>query len=484
MIDTLPTGSIYHLASDTGMNADEFAAEVSRRASILTHHLSAERRTVALVHADTPSFFADLFAIWAVGGCAACLNPGMAPEELRTTLSLCNATLVLTDGADYGQFDIPVLRLADEQARDQRSALYSCGPDTPALMLFTSGTTGVPKAVVHSARSLLARVSLNAAHIGCSALARTACALPTHFGHGLIGNCLTALHGGGDLYLARNNNSFAATGLGQAIDDKKITFMSSTPSLWRMALRLSRPPQSTSLQRVHIGSAPLSAKLWNQVMSWTQDAEVVNMYGLTETANWFGGSSSRYLTPEDGLIGIPWGGASAIKTAEGEIVRSGEGEILLRSPSMMLGYHDREDLTAVKFSDGWYLTGDIGSIDETGTARLKGRVDDVINVGGIKVCPEEVDILMERHDAIAEACTFPADDPVAGQVPYTAVRLMDDASALAANELIAWARDRIRLEATPRKIFLVTAIPKTDRGKIRRMDVARAVMSPTGNKQP
>lgn len=476
MINLLPSGSIHHLASDWKMSSSEFAAEVNRRAIVLSHHISPQRRTVAIVHADTPSFFADLFAVWAAGGCAACLNPAMAPGELHTAITLCEAACVLTDKADPGDCGVPVLCLADEAVTYRTDKNLPFGPDDAALMLFTSGTTGEPKAVMHSARSLSARVSLNMAYIGSDTLSRTLCVLPTHFGHGLIGNCLTALQSGGDLVLARDNDAFAAAGLGGVIDDTAITFMSSTPSLWRLAMRMSRPPAMQSLKRVHIGSAPLSGKLWGEVSSWVNDAAVVNMYGLTETANWFGGASSRAISPEDGCVGTPWGGAAAIRSADGVITASGTGEIVLRTPSVMLGYFNRPELTATKFEKGWYLTGDVGSIDDRGVIRLSGRADDMINVGGIKVCPEEIDILLERHDAVEEACAFAADDPIAGQVPYAAVRLSED-RPVSTDTLIAWARNRVRPEAAPRKIIVVESIPKTDRGKIRRKDVATAALA-------
>lgn len=95
--------------------------------------------------------------------------------------------------------------------------------------------------------------------------------------------------------------------LGQVLDAHRITFMSSAPPVWRLALKLAKPPQAGSLERVHIGSAPLSAHLWNNVRSWCGTSEVFNAYGITETGSWVAGTTHGDFEPEDGLIGRGWG---------------------------------------------------------------------------------------------------------------------------------------------------------------------------------
>jgi acyl-CoA synthetase (AMP-forming)/AMP-acid ligase II len=321
-------------------------------------------------------------------------------------------------------------------------------------------------------RALLARLSLNVAAIGERALAQTLVTLPTHFGHGLIGNALTPLSAGGNIVLHPRGMPLAKD-LGRMIDKHGVTFMSSVPALWRMALKFSQPPSNASLLRMHIGSAPLSAELWSDVVAWSR-AEVVNCYGMTETANWIAGASSKTDGIEEGLVGKMWGGVAAV-TNDGALARAGEGEIVLQSPSLMSGYFRRPDLTAAVLHDGWFHTGDRGSVNKSGNIRITGRIKDEINRAGFKVQPAEIDLLLESHPAIAEACVFGMADPVAGESVAAAVRLAAGA-AESAESLRAWCEARLRREAVPERWFIVSDLPHNDRNKIDRNAVRRMLV--------
>ena len=313
-------------------------------------------------------------------------------------------------------------------------------------------------------------------------MARTLCVLPTHFGHGLIGNCLTPLLAGCDLYLMAGNALRAASKLGDLIDENAMTFMSSVPAFWRLALKAGRPPAAGSLRRIHIGSAPLSADLWNRVIAWSGTKNVVNMYGLTETANWVAGASGQNHVPEDGLIGELWGGDAAVLDEAGKRHETGEGELLLRTPSCMTGYLKQPDLTGTVLQDGWFRTGDVGRIDADGTLRLTGRKRTEINRAGIKVHPEEVDLMIERHPAVAEVCTFGVPDPVAGEIVGVAIRL-EDGERVNEQELRSWCSHQIRKEARPDRWFFVSQIPRTERGKVNRLSVRQACLSENQRKE-
>jgi acyl-coenzyme A synthetase/AMP-(fatty) acid ligase len=242
-----------------------------------------------------------------------------------------------------------------------------------------------------------------------------------------------------------------------------------------MALRVSAEPPRPCLQRVHIGSAPLSSGLWQDVARWAGTDCVVNMYGITETANWIAGASLADAPAEDGLIGTMWGGSAAVLAEDGQPGSRGEGELLVQTPSLMLGYHARPDLTEPVLRHGWYHTGDTGHIDKDGKIRLVGRRKSEINKAGMKVHPEEVDLLLERHPGVAEACCFGLPDPVSGEVVGVAVTLAAGASGDRPGPAIAdlrdWCRARIKAECVPDRWFVIAEIPKTDRGKVNRESV-------------
>jgi acyl-coenzyme A synthetase/AMP-(fatty) acid ligase len=456
------------------MRGGEIAAAVARGTGTLRRLGVTPGDSVIVAHGGSAHFFIDLLAVWQAGGCAACVNASLRPDELANVTGFTGARLVLVGdsykGGEPGARLLDTRNEKDEPADpDDRAAL-----DDPALILFTSGTTGDPKGVVHTFRSLLARLALNRSELGAEILAHSLCVLPTHFGHGLIGNCLTPWLAGHDLFLFQQPGVAGAAKLGALVDEHRITFMSSVPSFWKIALKMGKPPEGRTLRRIGIGSAPLSADLWLRVAAWS-GAPVANMYGITETANWIGGAASDAFAPEDGLIGRLWGGSAAVLDDKGAMRRTGEGELLLQTPSLMQGYLKRPDLTEPVLKAGWFHTGDIGRIDEDGTMRLVGRQKDEINRAGQKVNPAEIDLFLERHPAIAEACCFGLPDSVSGEIVAAAVRLVDGARDDVAT-LKAWAADRLRHEIVPEKWFIVTEIPKTDRGKVSRRIVMQACL--------
>jgi oxalate---CoA ligase len=448
--------------------------EIERRATALSAMGVGRGHVVAIGHGGTAHFFADLLATWHVGAAAACLDASLTPSELRNVIGFAKPGLILFDGcAPAEHFCVPTVDLGSERPRGSRTAPQEIVPDDPALLLFTSGTTGAPKGVVLSFRALQTRINANIAAIGAATLSRALVSLPTHFGHGLIGNSLTPLLSGGDIVLHPLGIPLADD-LGRIVDKHAVTFMSSVPTFWRLALTRSPLPSGSSLVRVHVGSAHFPAALWSEVAAWS-GAEVVNCYGTTETANWIAGASSRDDGIAEGLVGKLWGGSAAVLDEHGMLNHGGSGEIVIRTPSLMSGYLDRPDLTAAAFHQGWYRTGDRGSIDQQGRVWLTGRIKDEINRAGFKVQPAEIDALLEKNPAIAEACVFGIADPLGGEAVAAAVRLRDGAKSTP-ESLQAWCRQRVRREAIPERWFIVSDIPRNARGKVSRDAVRRALM--------
>ncbi|MEH6497434.1 MAG: class I adenylate-forming enzyme family protein [Pseudomonas marincola] len=417
---------------------------------------------VMICHGGSAGFVADLLAVWNLGAAAACINPTVTENEKQTLIDFVEPSVVLNG------YDLPPTFI-----NKNRSLNTGASPslDDPALYLFTSGTTGNPKGVEHSFRSLLSRLTLNMAHMGNVSTQRTLCPLPTHFGHGLIGNLLTPLLNGQDVILLDDKSPQGLSKIGEIIDENNITFLSSVPSFWKMVTRLSKPPQKETLQRVHVGSAPLSSDLWAAIGKWCGTDEVFNMYGITETANWIGGTSLSDGKSVDGLIGRVWGGSAMILNTEtGEKSPTGDGELLIQTPSLMSGYFRQPELTEAVLINGWFHTGDIGTIDAHGSIRITGRQKSEINRAGMKILPEEIDLLLERHNDIQEVCVFGLPDAISGERVAVACVLKDNITP-DSKALQDWMGNLIRREAIPESWFFIDEIPKTDRGKINRNNV-------------
>jgi oxalate---CoA ligase len=463
-------GSVTDLGLGQHWDACRLRREAANRSTALSDLGLRSGMIVAIAHGTTAHFFADLLATWRVGAAAACLDPALTDHERAIILGFLQPAAILIDDRPLlTAGDVPQLALADASDADETPSAASPEPSSPALILFTSGTTGAPKGVVLSFGALLARLGLNLAEIGRDTIARTLVTLPTHFGHGLIGNALTPLLAGGEIVLHPLGLPLARN-LSTVIDEQRITFLSSVPALWRLALKVGQPPCKGTIKRTHVGSAPLSAALWSDIAAWT-GAPVVNCYGMTEAANWIAGASSCQ-GPVDGLVGRPWGGEAAVQGDDGIRRSAGEGEILVRSPALMSGYLNRPDLTAAALRDGWLHTGDRGTIDEAGSIRLTGRAKEEINRAGLKVQPSEIDMLLETHPAVAEACVFGLEDAVSGEMVAAAVRFVPGAE-VDTEALRIWCRQRLRREAVPERWFIVAEIPRTTRGKIDRQMARR-----------
>ncbi|OUR79551.1 hypothetical protein A9Q83_03890 [Alphaproteobacteria bacterium 46_93_T64] len=436
---------------------------INARVAQLTGNIGPNDR-ILICHGGTAGFVADLLAVWSTGAAAACINSSATDHEKQTLIKFVEPVAVLEQHLQAPLFI--------DKNRSKKNG-QSLSLDHPALYLFTSGTTGNPKGVEHSFRSLLARFTLNQAYMKLPKSIKTLCPLPTHFGHGLIGNLLTPLLSGRDVILLDDKSPMGLAKLGEIIDANEIGFLSSVPSFWKMATRLSKPPVSGSLKRVHVGSAPLSTELWEAIANWCGTDQVFNMYGITETANWIGGTSLAEGRKADGRIGEVWGGSAMVLDPEtGERSLTGSGELLVQTPSLMNGYFKQPELTDAVLKDGWFHTGDIGTIEEDGDIRITGRQKSEINRAGMKILPEEIDLLLERHEDIQEVCVFGLPDAISGERVAVACVLKDGVEPNL-EILHNWLQGLIRREAIPESWFILDEIPKTDRGKINRDNVRK-----------
>ena len=435
-------------------------------------------------------FFADLLAVWRLGACAIPLDARFTAFEVETLARAARARVFVGCGAldpdlatRLAALDVAALdtQAIGEGASDgEEPPAPRFGLDDDALILFTSGTTGNPKGVVHTHRTLRARWLALRAHLGTEAYARTLCLLPTHFGHGLICNALYPWLSGQDLFILPPFTPDVLMRLGAILDEHRITFMSSVPAIWRIALKVARPPAAGTLRRVFVGSAPLSERLWRDIQRWTGAGEVANAYGITETGSWVAGTVRPDAEPEDGLIGEPWGATVAI-TREGNVdappgigatCPTGEsGYVWLNTPALMKGYLDRDDLTAQCVRAGWFLTGDLGYLDERGRLYLRGRVRDEINKGGAKVYPADIEAVAEQVAGVSDVCCFAVEDANYGQNVGLAL-VLTDASAPRIRELHDWLRRHLAEHQMPVSWFVLDEIPRTSRGKINRDHIA------------
>lgn len=489
----LQVGSLVEPVTGQSWDRRCIQREFQHRLAYFQDHGLAPADLVFIHYGNSAKFFVDLLAIWSLGACAVPLDPRLSHFETETLaqaaaprFSLWQGEPDAAIGTRLSALGVKVLQTAapadatgSVQLRPYSSSALSL--DRPALILFTSGTTGQPKGVVHTHRSLRARWMSLRQCLGIEKFRRTLCLLPTHFGHGLICNCLFPWLSGQDLFIVPPFKPELVMQLGSLLDQHNITCMSSVPSTWRLALKTAKRPRLGRLQQVLCGSAPLTAFLWKSIQEWTGTGNVLNAYGITETGSWVAGTTVKDVALEDGLIGLPWGAVIKILKSSGTQVPPGlaaecaageSGYVWLNTPALMQGYFGRDDLTNQVVSQGWFSTGDIGLIDDRGLLYLRGREREEINKGGMKVYPNDIDAVAERYEYIVDVCTFGYEEALHGENVGIAV-VLESTSDEQFRGLYHWLDEHLAQFQMPQRWYILDQIPRSSRGKINRSQIAK-----------
>ncbi len=486
----LQPGSLTEPLGGRSWDPRAMRAEVARRVDSYRAHGLRRGDRVLLLFGNRLEFFAELLALWELGACAVPVDGRLTAFEVGHLARAAAARFAVVDGETApGVSGLTVLPTSREApgprpgAQGHRRARL----DDEALILFTSGSTGAPKGVLHTQRTLRARWIALGQSLGLAAYRRTLCLLPTHFGHGLICNCLYPWLSGQDLFVLPPFKADLAMRLGSIVDEHGISFLSSVPAVWQLALRTAEPPRRGTLERVHVGSAPLSAGLWGRIQEWAGTREVFNAYGITETASWVAGTTGEPVVPEDGLVGPPWGAVIKILSTretdrplapDMECARGQPGYVWLNTPALMRGYLDRDDLTDAVVRDGWFMTGDIGILDDRGRLFLRGRERDEINKGGLKVFPADIEAVVERCAGVRDVCAFGFADRLYGENIGLAV-VLESADPGSARALYDWMRRHLAEHKMPVRWHVLEEIPRTSRWKVNRAEVMRACLEAT-----
>lgn len=461
---------------------------LERAASLQQAGLGAGDR-VFLHYGNRAEFFIDVVAIWLAGGCAVPVDPRFTAYEIEALARVARPRYSIWSGdpdadaaARLRSLDVALLGITEQtsESRSLRPSQRRARFDDDALILFTSGTTGAAKGAVHTHRSLRARWISQRERFGLSAFERTLCLQPTNFSWGLAGTSLYAWLAGQDIYILPAFRSDLYMKLGAICDEHAITCLPSVPSMWRMVLRMAAPPKKQTLQRVLCCTGPLPAALWRDIQRWSGVKDVINVYGMTE-----GGSLAACSTldcePEDGLVGAPLGSLIKIVptgTSVDDLLfappcdGATPGQICVQTAGLMRGYFGRDDLTGQVVSNGWFQTGDIGALDERGCLYLRGRDKEMINVGGTKVYPVDVDTAIAACEGVTDACTFSMSDPLFGEQVAIAV-VLHEPDPRSMSRVYGWVRTHLADYQIPRQWYVVGALPRNARGKINRAEVGQ-----------
>jgi acyl-CoA synthetase (AMP-forming)/AMP-acid ligase II len=350
-------------------------------------------------------------------------------------------------------------------------------PDDIALVLHTSGSTGRPKRVPLRHKNLLVSARNIAREYGLRRSDISLCIMPLFHIHGLVASTLAPLCSGGTVVVPTRFNPL---NFWRTVREYEVTWYSAVPTMHQMLLTRVRkghhqPGDHASLRFIRSASAPLAPEVIHQ-MEETFGVPFVEAYGMTEASHQM---SSNPLPPRKripGSVGHPTGIRISIIDDQGKHLGKGEkGEVVIQGPSIFSGYENNPQANAAAFVDGWFRTGDQGYLDKEGYLHLTGRIKDLIIRGGENIAPREVDDVLKKHPAIAEAVTFAVPHPTLGEEVAAAVVLHEPGS-VHAPQLLKFCREKLAEFKCPKKIYIVKSIPLTATGKVRRQAVAAALL--------
>jgi acyl-CoA synthetase (AMP-forming)/AMP-acid ligase II len=345
-------------------------------------------------------------------------------------------------------------------------------PDDVALVLHTSGTTSRPKMVPLTHRNLAASARHIGATLGLTPADRCLNIMPLFHIHGLIGCVAASLAAGGSIYCSPGFNALRFFAW---LAEAGASWYSAVPTMHQAIL--ARGERNREIIAAHplrfIRSS--SASLPPQVMAALEalfGCPVVEAYGMTEAAHQMTSNPLPPAARKPGSVGRAAGPEVAVMDEAGGLLAAGTiGEIVIRGPNVTPGYHANPAANESAFAHGWFHTGDQGWLDDEGYLTITGRLKELINRGGEKISPREVDEVLLDHPAVAQAVTFAMPHDKLGEEVAAAVVLREGASA-EERELRDFAARRLADFKVPRKIVFLPEIPKGATGKLQRIGLA------------
>jgi len=466
----------------------ELREHVDKTTRALNGHGIGRNDRVAIVLPNGPEMACAFVAI-AAGATTAPLNPAYQEEEFRFYLSdlSVKALLVETGSASPAvtaakHVGIPVLEIvAQEKAGcfefvsagddDSASAVYAEADDV-ALVLHTSGTTARPKIVPLRQRNVCASAENICQTLALTADDRCMNIMPLFHIHGLIATILATLRAGASVFCTPGFNALRFYAW---LEEADPSWYSAVPTMHQAILARANNNRDKigkhSLRLIRSSSASLPSQVMRELEA-TFGVPVLEAYAMTEASHQM---TCNPLPPEErkpGTVGVAAGPEVAIMSEGGKLLPAGStGEVVIRGRNVTPGYENNVEANAACFTNGWFRTGDQGVMDDDGYLSITGRLKEIINRGGEKISPREVDDVLMDHPAVLQVVTFAMPDKKLGEEIAAAVVLREGIDATD-QDIRKFASGRLAKFKVPKKIVFLDEIPKGATGKLQRIGLA------------
>jgi acyl-CoA synthetase (AMP-forming)/AMP-acid ligase II len=448
---------------------------------------------VAIVAPNGPEMAAAFLSI-AAAATSAPLNPQYRAEEFEFYLTDLNARalVVQADGPSAAtdaaaRLGVPVITLKPmpemgagrfglDTAAMSPSAPAAGGPGAAsdvALVLHTSGTTSRPKIVPLTHANVCASARNISRTLALSAADRGLVIMPLFHIHGLIAGVLAPLSAGGSVFCSPGFNALKFFGW---VSEARPTWYTAVPTMHQTILARAGPNReviaANPLRFIRSSSSSLPPQVLAELEA-TFGTRVIESYGMTEAAHQM---TSNLLAPGErkpGTVGVAAGPEVAIMDEAGQsLAKDQTGEIVIRGDNVTLGYENNPKANAEAFTHGWFRTGDQGVMDGDGYLTITGRLKEIINRGGEKISPREVDEVLMDHPAVLQVVTFAIPHDKLGEEVGAAVVLRQGQSAVE-RELRDYVAQRLVDFKVPRRVIFLDEIPKGPTGKLQRIGLAQ-----------
>ena len=467
--------------------------QVNDTVAVLNAHGIRRDDRAAVVLPNGPEMAVTFVAV-ASGATAAPLNPSYKTDELNFYFSDLEAKALIVDpaldspAAEVAQsLGIPVFFLESGADRPAGAFTLACrSGDRPpatdpvfaesgdiALVLHTSGTTSRPKIVPLSHANVCASAFNIVDTLALTSEDRCLNIMPLFHIHGLMGAVLSSLAAGAELVATPG---FDAMRFFRWLGDFRPTWYTAVPTMHQAILaRAGRNEDIVRRAKLRLIRSSSSA-LPPQVMKTLEDtfrAPVIESYGMTEAAHQMASNPLPPAPRKPGSVGLPAGPEIAVMNDAGALLAAGEtAEVVIRGANVTAGYDRNPDANKNAYSGGWFRTGDQGYFDADGYLFITGRLKEIINCGGEKVSPREVDEVLLDHPAVRQAVTFAMPHRMLGEDVAAAIVLAENKTA-DAREIRDFAAERLAPFKVPGRVVFLDEIPKGPTGKLQRIGLAQ-----------
>ena len=475
------------ICGDRRVNYNQLNRQADTAAAILKHHFGiSPGDRVGILLKNSPEYASFIFGIFKIGAIAVPINTFLTSEEVSFILNDAAVALlissndfdkVLDELAPHTEFK-GVSKAGDDCWLNPESVLSSLDesiaeinrteidPNDQAMFVYTSGTTGKPKAAILTHHNLCSNVESSIQHIQLERRDIFLNILPMFHSFTLMVNMFVPLSLGAKIVIVES--IFPVDRVIESMLGERCTVMAGVPQIFNMMAYKQIPgpvKNGIALRMCISGSAPLSETII-RAFEHNFNIPLLEGYGLTEA------SPVVSVNPFDGLrkvgsVGkpLPQVEAAIFDAGDQELPVGEVGEIVLRGPNIMQGYYMRDEDTAAALSKGWLHTGDLGKLDQDGYLYIIDRKKDMLISKGMNIYPREIEEQLYAHPAIAEAAVVGRIDETRSETPVAFVTLHEGATVIQ-EEVIKYLKPKLARYKIPREVIVLDQFPRTSTGKI------------------